>query len=688
MYRASKLLFSLILLGLLLIVIPLSAAQETFGLSSEDFQLLTTANTTTAAASSYEFTFTVNAATKGVPDGDFTAALNGTGAIIQGATPGFQLAVTGTVIPPGASALPIDVQLRLVDNVIYYNVVDPTTGQSTGWAGQSVEDFGSTFAQGFNQNSSVPLDPALLSGDTSSLGDLSPLFTALSAVNPGDYIAITRVGNENIGGADTIHFSANLGVTDFLKSDAFEQIISAAAQMSPENTETPGEAQLAAVAAMVGVAFEGTTLSFDEYVGAADNMIHRAVLDLNLAVDPAQFGQTEIAPITFALNFDVSLNNFNGVQPITAPEGAIVTSASSTSALDQPTVVPSAASASQPIVPNTPLTVQLIGNFKPVDLVYTAPEPQIVNVYLRSATAGQIDTVLEIVDSTGEVINRNDDHTTTRANLAGRDSAIEGFALPAAGDYIIRVNSFDGQTVGPVEVTLEVGNPIVASPVAVTTSGDVFTLNLNAGSPATQTISVTAGEILTITARDTSGTLDPKVTLMDSSGNVLAENDDHGSGDTTLDSLDSRITSFTAPSSGNYTVQVSDFFNNAGTAEVTIQRGSAPVLAATPIPTNGEVIQGNLVASGRFSQPISLSAGEVVTITVRDTSGTLDTRITLRDPNGVVVAENDDHASGDTSLDQFDSRIQNYVAPQAGTYTIEVVDVYAAAGSFEMTISR
>ena len=75
---------------------------------------------------------------------------------------------------------------------------------------------------------------------------------------------------------------------------------------------------------------------------------------------------------------------------------------------------------------------------------------------------------------------------------------------------------------------------------------------------------------LTASARDTSGTLDPVLRLFDADMNLLALNDDHGSGDLTLNVLDAKLAEIGA-GVGQYQLQVSDFSGAAGTVELTIE---------------------------------------------------------------------------------------------------------------------
>src|SRR5687767_636530 len=64
--------------------------------------------------------------------------------------------------------------------------------------------------------------------------------------------------------------------------------------------------------------------------------------------------------------------------------------------------------------------------------------------------------------------------------------------------------------------------------------------------------------------------------------------------------------------------------------------------------------------------PLFLQAGDSVLITTEATSGDLDTVLSLIDPNGITVAENDDR-----SRDIYDSAV-GYTAPTSGEYTVQV----------------
>lgn len=225
---------------------------------------------------------------------------------------------------------------------------------------------------------------------------------------------------------------------------------------------------------------------------------------------------------------------------------------------------------------NTPTKVALVAGG--VRLVYSADGAQTVTIVARSLeAAGKIDPTLTVLDASNHQLPNgfNDDHHAARLNLSERDAMIENLALPAAGAYTIWLNSFNGVDTGAVEVTVEASNPF-----AETVKQDGDTLVIQAVLPAGQiyrhTFDGALGEVLVITVRDTSGTLDPLVTLGDSAGAVLAQNDDHAdTANTDLDTLDAKIDGVVLPAAGTYTVEVSDFLGAAGTFELRITRRGA-----------------------------------------------------------------------------------------------------------------
>ncbi|MBC7872112.1 MAG: hypothetical protein H7Y09_14795 [Chitinophagaceae bacterium] len=210
---------------------------------------------------------------------------------------------------------------------------------------------------------------------------------------------------------------------------------------------------------------------------------------------------------------------------------------------------------------------------QPILLAYQGTAGETIAVTVRSLEAiGTIDTVLEIRFSDRRLAY-NDNQQTERNDLAASDSAIVDLTLSESGEYLIRLDSYGSIGVGQVEVLLELVDPFK---VDTQEQDDVLTLTVFLPRLQRYEYSLTAqqGEVLTITAHDLSHTLDPILQVNDSSGEVVAFNDDHADNDPTLDVFDARIVDFVIPTDGIYHVIVHDFLGNMGRFRLTISQGT------------------------------------------------------------------------------------------------------------------
>jgi|GEM_PF-1723177 len=208
---------------------------------------------------------------------------------------------------------------------------------------------------------------------------------------------------------------------------------------------------------------------------------------------------------------------------------------------------------------------------KPILLTYAGESGETITVTAHSLeTVGIIDTVLEVRFGNNRLAY-NDNQQTGLIDLADSDSAIVDLRLSESGEYIIRLDSYGSIGIGQVEVLLELADPFK---VETQESDDGLTLNVFLPPLQRYEYSLTAqvGEILTITARDLSNTLDPFLQLTASSGQIIASNDDHADNDLTLDVFDSRIAEFVVPANGIYRITVHDFLGNMGRFQLTISR--------------------------------------------------------------------------------------------------------------------
>lgn len=237
-----------------------------------------------------------------------------------------------------------------------------------------------------------------------------------------------------------------------------------------------------------------------------------------------------------------------------------------------------------------PLRVTLDGTDAAM-IAYASGGSETVRLFARAAVsdsdAPPFDVVVEVISPDGQRIAYNDDYaaalipaaTVTSLNLQPTDAVIPVLTLDVSGEYLIRVNSFNGVSVGEVEVTLEIIEPV--SIERETDSDDMLTasVTLRPDQVAVLDIALEAGQTYTLTVRDPRAILDPVAQLSDAEGTVLASNDDHTGADFGLNIFDSRIMAFTPTASGDYVLSVRDYLGRAGTFQVEVGRETPPIPA-------------------------------------------------------------------------------------------------------------
>lgn len=179
------------------------------------------------------------------------------------------------------------------------------------------------------------------------------------------------------------------------------------------------------------------------------------------------------------------------------------------------------------------------------------------------------DVVIWVISSSGKQIAYEDDTRTPPDGLQPTDAFIPKLLLPTAGDYRIYVDTYGGIFATEVMFTIESADLFDSD---IVSDDNQITINaaLPRSVPFRHILELEAGDVITVTVRDRSGTLDPLLRLLDGDENTIAMNDDHGTSDLTLDVLDSRLDSFEIPADGEYTLMVTDFLSRAGQFEVII----------------------------------------------------------------------------------------------------------------------
>jgi hypothetical protein len=203
------------------------------------------------------------------------------------------------------------------------------------------------------------------------------------------------------------------------------------------------------------------------------------------------------------------------------------------------------------LTPGAALTLTLDGQ-GPVVATFTADSGD--RVTLTAQALDELDTTLELLGPNGRRVAFNDDHGTDAAALAASDSRITRLTLDQAGDYVVRVDSFNGVTAGDVRLTLDVPPPPDAA------ARDVLLLR---GEALTIPLALDAGDRLTVTLSDPRGLRDPLLRLVAPDGALIGANDDHTSADLTLNLFDARL-DVTVDAAGEYRLELREFLGRGG----------------------------------------------------------------------------------------------------------------------------
>lgn len=214
--------------------------------------------------------------------------------------------------------------------------------------------------------------------------------------------------------------------------------------------------------------------------------------------------------------------------------------------------------------PDTPITVT-IGDY-PAWLTYTGITGEVITLSTMTAiTDTAPDTTLEILYPDRHRLEYVDDVVFPDGTVKS-DAVIDKIELPVEGVYRIRVDSFNGVSEGEVEVLLthstESYNVITTDTLTIV-SGEIE-------NALTYSLDVEPNTPLTIVARDISGTLDPVLSIYDAAGTLLAFNDDHQSGDLSLDVFDAQVAELVIEDRTTLEIIVKDFLGRTGTVELII----------------------------------------------------------------------------------------------------------------------
>lgn len=103
-----------------------------------------------------------------------------------------------------------------------------------------------------------------------------------------------------------------------------------------------------------------------------------------------------------------------------------------------------------------------------------------------------------------------------------------------------------------------------------------------------------------------------------------------------------------------------------------------------------DIIEGRLDPFQHYQIPVSLNAGDYISIAALGLDGSIDLQLRLLDAAGVVQMENDDNETAtDLLLDFIDPKLEQVIVPVSGVYTIEVGGYSPEeTGPFQLIVTR
>jgi len=327
---------------------------------------------------------------------------------------------------------------------------------------------------------------------------------------------------------------------------------------------------------------------------------------------------------------------------------------------------------------------------------------QMITVTMESLD-GVLDPYLLLLDATGRELAVNDD-AATQIGGSTYNAQIAGFSAPADGLYTIRATRFleaNGVTSGPYRLSVSAGGPPGSpQPAMQVIDGGQLTVGAKANGEiggetyaVEYTIVLAAGQTIAVTMETLSGDLDPMLVIYDPTGGLAAYNDDaiQRVGN---NRFNAQITGYTAPNGGAYTIRATRFNMDSGETSGAFTVSVAPgqpvsAVAGGPIAL-GQTVTGELtVTTFAVDYPITLAAGEPITVTLIALDNRLDPTLVIRDSFGNEVAYNDD-AEPQIGNSELNAQILGFVPRLAGEYTIRATRYLqeggTSVGRFELRV--
>ncbi len=285
-----------------------------------------------------------------------------------------------------------------------------------------------------------------------------------------------------------------------------------------------------------------------------------------------------------------------------------------------------------------------------------------------SRQAGDLDPMLFLIDQHGVILSVSDD------GGAGTDALIALQRLSEDGRYFVVATRFGqahGSTSGQYSLRIDRIGSEGNDPGTVLRYGDNVRGAIDAANPRVfYFLRAERGDVINVLMRRTSGSLDPRLDLANTSGLILVSNDDDPLSEGTLDAA---INHYLVLESGTYVVIATRFGDLAGDTEGTyslaVSKVPPDMLGLSPeealLADYGVAVE-SAISDEVYQRYFRFAArrGDVVTVTMTAQSGTLDPFVKILDANLTeLIADQDD---GEAHV----ARIAAFSLPVEGTYYV------------------
>lgn len=291
------------------------------------------------------------------------------------------------------------------------------------------------------------------------------------------------------------------------------------------------------------------------------------------------------------------------------------------------------------------------------------------------------DTVLAVLDERGDVVAEDDDggqeNLASRLEIQPGDGArlIRAGTLEDAGGRFQLVLTREQPLPPPDFAT----NPAEAATRPPLVAGQPVRVRLRRNQQAFFALPAERTDMIART-RDLSRGTDTVLALVDSTGRVLAENDDGGDG------LASEL-SIAQAAPGPVLLRAGLVSDGVGSFEVMLEREAPSPPPDYPIDLDQARARGPLapgqtlrIEMGRGSQAVfALPEGQPVTVTTRNLSRNADTVLALLDAQGEQILENDDGGDG------LASRVVTTAAPRPAAF-VRATLLNGGRGGFDLVV--